>query len=105
MIERGKFFYRFVDYQATWCLRGLFCLCIQKHGGCCSKCKNSRWWKKRNFKYDQYENTLKKLNSEIDILKHVSGQRVSQFLSKIVLKRHQRALVQSFEQYQLDDMI
>ena len=32
-------------------------------------------------------------------------QRTSQFISKLILRKHQRALVQSFRKYQLDDMI
>ena len=55
--------------------------------------------------YKRYEEALGKLNKEIDILKHVSNQRVSEFISKIVMTRYQRALVQSFKKYQLDDMI
>ena len=55
--------------------------------------------------YKRYEEGLGKLNKEIDILKHVSNQRISEFMSKLITTRYQRALVQSFKKYQLDDMI
>ena len=96
VIERGKFFYRFVDYYGTWFLNTCCCCFIKK---------NSRWWKVRQFKYKRYEDALKRLSEEIDILKHMSNQRVSEFMANVFLQRHQRALVQSFKKYQLDDMI
>lgn len=48
---------------------------------------------------------MERINEEIDILKYVSTQRTSEFISKLILRKHQRALVQSFQKYQLDDMI
>ena len=96
VIERGKFFYRFLEHYGTWSLKSFFCCCIRKE---------SRWWKVREFKYKRYEDALKRLNKEVDILKHVSNQRVSEFVAKLYLQKHQRALVQSFKKYQLDDMI
>ena len=48
---------------------------------------------------------MERLNEEIDVLKYVSTQRLSNFIAKLILRKHQRALVQSFQKYQLDDMI
>ena len=46
-----------------------------------------------------------RLNDEIDICKYVQTQRASEFIAKLILSKHQRALVQSFRKYQLDDMM
>ena len=35
---------------------------------------------------------------------HIYIKRLSQFLAKRVLKKHQRALVTSFKRYQIDDL-
>ena len=72
---------------------------------CCFVKKDSIWWKDRLFKYNRYETAVEKLNEEIDILKHIQNQRVSEFMAKLILRKHQRALVQSFKRFQLDDMI
>ena len=96
VIERGKFYYDFRDYQFTWILMKC-CCCFVK--------KDSIWWKDRLFKYNRYEAAVEKLNEEIDILKHIQNQRVSEFMAKLILRKHQRALVQSFKRFQLDDMI
>lgn len=96
VIERGKFNYRFSEYQCTWLLR----ICC-----CCFIRKDSLWWRKRDFRYKRYETAVERLNEEIDILKHVQTQRTSEFIAKLILRKHQRALVQSFAKYQLDDML
>ena len=44
------------------------------------------------------------LNEEIDILKHLSNQRVSAFIAKLILRKHQRALIYSFLPYTMDNM-
>ena len=65
----------------------------------------TRGWKNRDFRYKRYEKAVENLKKEIDILKHIGNQRSSEFISKLILRKHQRALVQSFQKYQLDDMI
>ena len=44
------------------------------------------------------------LKNEIDIVKIVYIQRLGEFLAKILLKKHQRALITSFKKYQLKDL-
>ena len=44
------------------------------------------WWKRRTFEYERYENAVENMNKEVDILKHVTNQRVSEFLAKLVLR-------------------
>ena len=38
-------------------------------------------------------------------MRHISNLRVSMFMSKLSLNKHQRALVGNFEQYTIDDMV
>ena len=40
----------------------------------------------------------------MDIVNFIYVRRLSQFLSKMVLDKHQRSLVTSFKKYQLDDL-
>lgn len=55
---------------------------------CCFVKKDSIWWKDRLFKYNRYETAVEKLNEEIDILKHIQNQRVSEFMAKLILRKH-----------------
>ena len=41
---------------------------------------------------------------EIDIVKLVYIQRVGEFIAKLILKKHQRALITSFKKYQIDSL-
>ena len=97
VIERGKYYYGFIEYQVTWMLRSCCC--------CCCFNKKSLWWKKREFNFTRYEEAVERLNKEIDVLNYVSTQRLTNFLAKLFLRPHQRELVKSFKKYQLDDMI
>ena len=90
VIERGKFYYLYREYMSTWLL-SILCCCLIK--------KESLWWKRRKFRYTRYETAVTRLNEEIDILKHPQTQRLSEFISKLILRKHQRALVQSFKKY------
>ena len=38
-------------------------------------------------------------------MKFVETQRLAEFMSKLFLKPYQRALVQSFQEYQIDNML
>ena len=96
VIERGKFYYNYGEYIWTWFLASVCCCCINK---------KSKWWRVREFKYNRYQKAVEQLQEEIDIQKHVSTQRLTTFLGKLILRKHQRALIQSFKKYQIDDMI
>ena len=96
MIEKGKFHYRYYEYITTW----LLSICC-----CCKSARESRWLRKRKFEYDRYEKAVDKLNGQIDIVKFVETQRLAEFMSRLFLKPYQRALVQSFQEYQIDNML
>ena len=44
------------------------------------------------------------LAEEVDIVRFVYILRVSNFIAKMTLNKHQRALVTSFKKYQLNDL-
>ena len=44
------------------------------------------------------------LANEIDIVKLLYVQRIGQFMAKLMLKRHQRALVTNFDKWSLDSL-
>ena len=56
-------------------------------------------------KLHRHQEASDKLAKELDIVKLIYVQRIGQFLAKVMLKRHQRALVTSFKHYQLDDLV
>ena len=79
IIDSGKFYYTYLEYRMTHFL--LKCCC------CCMK-REWFWWRKRLFRYERYEKAVKSLNKEIDIVKHVSNLRTSQFIAKLILRKH-----------------
>ena len=94
--ERGKFYYTYSAYYFTWMILTC-CPCFIN--------KDSLTWKRRKHCYDRYENAVERMNKEVDIMRHISNLRVSMFMSKLSLNKHQRALVGNFEQYTIDDMV
>ena len=92
--ERGKYFYGYTDYLVSSLLR-TFCGC------CCSKNSDS-WYSRRVQKLERHEVASERLANEIDIVKLLYLQRVGAFMAKLILKKHQRALVSNFKKYQLE---
>ena len=86
--ERGKYFYNYSEYFLALTMR---CLC------CC--CGQGAWLQRRMKKLERHEAASQRLADEIDIVKLLSTQRISNFISKLVLKKHQRALVTNFSSY------
>mmetsp|Transcript_1272 Transcript_1272/g.1708 ORF Transcript_1272/g.1708 Transcript_1272/m.1708 type:complete len:223 (-) Transcript_1272:408-1076(-) len=91
--ERGKYFYDYSEYLLSIFLRTLCCCC-----------KGSPWMERRVKKLERHEAASERLANEIDIVKLLYMQRISSFVSKLVLKKHQRALVTNFKSYQLEDL-
>ena len=77
--ERGKLYYKFSEYHSTWFLDKCCCCFLRR---------DSRFWRSRIFKYKRYEKAIERLTEEIDILKHISSQRLSQFMAKLILRKH-----------------
>ena len=91
--ERGKYFYHYGEYFLFSCLRS-YCCCFTKGDRC----------QRRMRRLERHEEASEKLIDELDVVKYVYVNRIGQFLAKMILKKHQRALVTSFKKYQVDDL-
>ena len=91
---RGKYFYSYVEYNWSILLKNLC--------NCC--CKRKDWFKRRMRRLERHEKATDNLAQELDVVDLIYIKRLSQFLAKLVLKKHQRALITSFRRYQLDDL-
>ena len=92
--ERGRYWYTYQEYLFVWLLKMCCCLC----------CSRNSWYKKRLEKYERHQRASEKLQDEVDIVKLIYVQRIGQFIAKLILKKHQRALVTSFKKYQIGDL-
>ena len=88
--QRGLYFYNYSDYLFSWCCRCMFCF------KCCRKCVAVDH---RISKLERYQQASKRLNCEIDVVTLLQQQRVGQFVAKMVLKKHQRAMVTNFKRH------
>ena len=70
--------------------------------GCC--CKDLDWYKRKVSKLERHEKAVEVLTEELDIVKQIKGDRVTDFLAKMSLKRYQRALVENFQRFQIANM-
>ena len=59
-------------------------------------CKDLDWYKRKVGKLERHEKAVEVLTDELDIVKQIKGDRVTDFLAKMSLKRYQRALVENF---------
>ena len=85
--ERGKYFYSYSESRTTSFLK-FFCSCCLE---------NKPWYKKRIERLERHSKATDKLADEIDIVKFIYVLRIGQFISKLILNKHQRALVTSFK--------
>ena len=90
--ERGSYWYHYSEYM----LLSLMKLCCN----CC--CKNRPSFKRRLKHFKRHEKAKEKLADEIDITKLLYVQRIGQFISKLLLKKHERALITTFKKYQIE---
>ena len=68
---RGKFYYSYWQYYWAWILLKLCCCCVNK---------KSKRHQRREFQFKRYRDAVKRMNEEVDILKHIANQRTSQFV-------------------------
>ena len=92
--ERGKYHYRYAEYLCTRLYRKLCCCCKTEAGRCESRIK----------RLQRHEQASEKLAEELDVVKFLYVHRIGQFIAKLMLNKHQRALVTSFKKYQIDDL-
>ena len=62
------------------------------------------WYQRRIERLTRHEKAQNRLVQELDLVQVLKIKRISEFISKLFLKRHQRALVSSFRQYQFDQL-
>lgn len=86
--ERGKYFFNYSEYLMSLLLRSVCCCC-----------QRGVWFKRRMKKLERHEAASQRLADEVDIIKLLSMQRIGHFMSKLVLKKYQRALVTNFSKY------
>ena len=84
--QGSEYSQNFLEIYMLVKLRSLF--------GCC--CKNKDWYNEKIRKLERHEKAVDVLTKELDIVKQIKGDRVTDFLAKVSLKRYQRALVSSF---------
>ena len=53
---------------------------------------------------ERHQKASKLVIRELDVVDLIYVKRLCQFLAKVVLKKHQRALVSSFKRYRIDDL-
>ena len=67
---------------------------------CCFK--DTGCFKRRTERNSVYQESIKRLSVETDIVQMIEQLRLSRFLTRISFASHQKKLVQSFRQYNLD---
>ena len=92
--ESCKYEYNYLESCITSFLRLFF--------GCCLK--NKAWFKHKTEKLKRHEEASKKLVDEFDIVKLIGVLRIVQFMSKVKMYKHQRALIPNFKEYQLSNL-
>ena len=93
VVQRGKYFYNYSEYLLTILLRAVCCCCASK--GC---------HRRLVLKLERHEAASEMLANEIDIVKLLYVQRIGQFMAKLMLKRHQRALITNFDKLNLNSL-
>ena len=71
---------------------------------CCCCFKNTKCYKKRQNRAKRHALAEEHLAKETDFFKFIKLLRVTQFMSKIVLRKYQRQLVPYFKKYQLTEL-
>lgn len=89
---RVHYSYTYVENWLTWFLTTFLC--------CFSKLA---CYKNRLTRYEVHQSSKERLSAETDIVQIIEQSRITHFLAKIGLKRHQRKLIPSFRLYNLDD--
>jgi hypothetical protein len=89
--SRDTFSYKFRSYWWFNCKKEYSCSSC-----CCKKPKPTR-------QHRLYQDGLKKINHEFDVLRLINLMRVQEFMGRSYLKAHQLMLVKFFQSYTLQD--
>ena len=92
--ERGHYWYDYSEYLFIT-LMNAFCCCVASR---------SNWLKRRQRKLRRHEKASERLGKEVDVVMLMQTQRLVSLMARLTLKKHQRALVSNFRQYQINDL-
>lgn len=67
---------------------------------CFAKCFKNRLDAERIQRFERHAETTDRLEQELDFVRLIRNLRVFEFISRLLLKKYQRVLVQSFRKYQ-----
>ena len=66
----------------------------------CGRClRTQECFKRRLNRINRYEDASERLENELDIVKLVKSMRILDFIARVVLKKHHRALVPHFKKH------
>ena len=81
--QRSQYTYSFKEFMTTKLMRGC----------CASCCKRRVAESKRVARFERHQKATERLQDELNFVKLIRNLRVSEFISRLLLKRSQRALV------------
>ena len=70
---------------------------------CCCCCKQTSLYDRKIRRFDSYSAVKGTLDAELDMHRLLDALRITDFLSTITLKRHQRRLVNQFGRFRIQD--
>ena len=89
----GRYTYPYNEYTCTKLMLNFFCCC-----------KKRACYKRREKRYKRHKLAEEQLAKETDFFKFLKLLRISNFTSKIGVKKYQRSLVPYFKKYQFPEL-
>ena len=89
----GRYNYPYNEYICTTLMR-TFCCC----------CKKQACYQRREKRYKRHKLAEEQLAKETDFFKFLKLLRISNFMSKIGMRKYQRSLVSYFKKYQFPEL-
>ena len=89
LVGRKRYLYTYQEYIGTKFMSI----------GCVPKCCKKRLDQGRIDRYKRHAETTDRLEQELDFIRLIRNLRVNEFISRLLLKKYQRVLVQSFRKY------
>ena len=89
--SQDKYWYNYHEYFEALLLKS-----------CCCCFKKTRCYARKLHRLEQHQEAVAKLVEELDIVRILKVTRLATFMSKLVLRRQQRNLVNAFKRYEVD---
>ena len=119
VIERGKYGFSYWEFAliklgtccgwvwkcCCWCFCCLcmFTYCLVNRGKPKESAKNNCCMRVQ-MRYERHEKAMEMFDEEFDIIKIIQVMRLTEFLSAMLLKKHQRALITNFQKNTVSDL-